>query len=78
MPQWVQATSPGVLAVAVCPLLKAGCLTPLGTVTTSQRGHGAAQVSIAGIDRLDVVLEGGICPMSTEIIHMGPILMGAP
>lgn len=61
---------------AVCPLLKVGRLTPLGTMTMSQREQGATQASIAGIDHLDVVYEGDICQMNMRIIHMGLILMG--
>lgn len=77
VPRWAQGTRPGVLAVAVCPLPKADRLTPRGTVTTSQRGHGAARATAAGIDRLDLVRGGGICRMSTKTTHTGPILMGA-
>lgn len=66
------------LAVAACPLLKAGSLTPLGTMTTSQREQEAARVSIAGIDHLDVACGGDICQMSMKKIRMGLILMGTP
>lgn len=66
------------LAVAVCPLLKAGSLTPQGTMTTSHGERGAARVSIAGIDRLDVVYEGDICLMNMKIIRMVLNLMDTP
>lgn len=66
------------LAVAVCPLLKADSLTPQGTMTMSQREQGAAQVSIVGIGHLYVVYEGDVCQMSTKIILMVLNLMGTP
>lgn len=76
--RWAQDTRPGVLAVGVCLLLKAGSLTPLGTMTMSQKEQGEAQVRIGGLDHQDVVYEGGICQITTEIIHMGLSLMGTP
>lgn len=68
---WARGTRPGVLDEAVCPLLKTGRPTPLGTMTTTRRGQGAAQVNKAGIDRLDVEYESGTCQMSMKKIHMG-------
>lgn len=63
------------LAVVVCPLLKADSLILFGTVTMFQR---EARANIAGIVLLDVVHESGICQMNMKKIRMGLSLMGTP
>lgn len=66
------------LAVAVCPLLKADSLILLGTMTMYPGEREAAQVTIGGIGPQDVVYEGVICQMSTKTIRMGLNSMGTP